>query len=77
MWAKRIGAGQSHRGQFALCHSFGDDRFLGELKQNATLSGGERLAPIGATLLVPNFIGGVFLDSSDARMSNNLLFEQA
>jgi len=39
-------------------------RFLGELKQNATLSGGERLAATGASLVVPSFIGGMIVSGA-------------
>jgi hypothetical protein len=76
MWVKQIGAGESHRGHSALCHSFNDDRFLGELKQNATLSGGEQFAAKGASLVVPSFIGGLFSIVQMLELSNNLLFEQ-
>ncbi|KIM75584.1 hypothetical protein PILCRDRAFT_827138, partial [Piloderma croceum F 1598] len=39
-------------------------RFLGELKQNATLSGGEQLAAKGSSLVVPSFIGGMILSGA-------------
>jgi hypothetical protein len=48
---------------FVLYHSSGYERFLGDLKKTATLSGGQKLAAGGASLVAPSFVTGLFFRS--------------